>query len=48
LNQPFESRDWNGEPQKKFRADRTGLPAENLAEIIAPLKLNIAVRKLFT
>jgi hypothetical protein len=29
--------------KKIFRADRTGLPAENLAEIIAPLKLKIAV-----
>jgi len=29
--------------KKIFCADRTGLPAENLAEIIAPLKLNIVV-----
>jgi hypothetical protein len=29
--------------KKIFRADRTGLPAENIAEIIAPLMLNIAV-----
>jgi hypothetical protein len=29
--------------KKIIRADRTGLPAEKLAGIIAPLKLNIAV-----
>jgi hypothetical protein len=33
--------------KKIFRADRTGLPAEKLTVIIAPLKLNIAVLKLF-